>query len=933
MRRSTVALIAALTVCICIPTAAQQDPAPEVPNWGFEAGTDGPDAWTWRAAEGSGGEFEWLDDLSDEGDRSFRVRKIGAVGFTLLLSDFVPVEAGQSYRVTARVRPLHDVRRGVYLMISQHTADSDDQQLPNTFGTVHIPLEGGRWQEVTARVEVREGNARIRVSCLQAFWASDVVWDAVTVAPVGAETEPEPRYEEPVPEELPPLEPAMARVAARDRASVEVTREQRRPRLFLDGEPTPWAFYVAPFHSSDNAQVADFRDAGVRVYLASLVLGKDVYGERGPWKGPGEFDFSEVDERLERILRVDPDGYVIFYLACDAYRDWGAEHPDDVTLDQNGLPAIVDMHPVRWGGEPPEGRERYGPSLVSQTLREETADALRRLVAHVEASEAGRAVIGYHVAGYNDGQWFQWQRPTPGDIHLADYSPAATASFREWLGRRYAGDVQALRAAWNRPNVTFESAEPPGYERYWVQPSGLLNAATDGDIADWTRFYSEGPAETVMYLADVIKQATPRPIICGTYYEDITCNSGNHIALGRFLADDAIDFFAGPAAYTIRMPGYQGAMRSVFGSTLHHGRTYLTEQDWRSWHSVPREPAQNFSWGRAETAEEHNAMVRRECGMALAFGTGTWWYDMSGGWFADEGIMAGIAGAMRAFDRDLSIEGMPRSDVALIVSEDSNHWVAPQDGGPFRYEGVKNQVEELNLSGVPYRVYLQSDLPTIPDHRVYIFANPYRISDEERAAIERLKSDGRTLVFMHAPGAVTDGTAAEAISEITGIEVEALPDRTDLNAMVLDGADPLVTDLAAGIALPGAIKGPAFAVTDAAATPLATYVDSDTVAAAMREFDGWRSVYVCPPHLTADFANRLAKLAGAWVAGEPGNAIYANEHFITVHAIFGGPETLTLERPSRVTDLTSGEVISERADTIELELTRGETRWFALEPR
>ena len=51
-----------------------------------------------------------------------------------------------------------------------------------------------------------------------------------------------------------------------------------------------------------------------------------------------------------------------------------------------------------------------------------------------------------------------------------------------------------------------------------------------------------------------------------------------------------------------------------------------------------------------------------------------------------------------------------------------------------------------------------------------------------------------------------------------------------------------------------------------------------------------------------------------------------------VHPIFSGPETLTLARPSRVTDLTTGEVIAERAETIALDLTRGETRWFALEP-
>lgn len=329
MPRAAAVLIAFL---ICIPLAAQQVAVPEVRNWSFETGIDSPDAWTWRADEGSGGEFEWLDKVSHDGDHSFKVTKIGAAGFTLLLSDFVDVEPGQSYRVSAWVRPSRDVRRGIYLMISQHTADSDDMQFPNAFGATHVPLEAERWQEVSARVEVREGNSRIRVSCLQAFWASEVAWDSVTVTPASAVPEPEPRYEEPVPEELPPLGPAMDRVAARDRAAVEVTREQRRPRLSLDGEPTPWAFHVAPFHAPNDAQVADFRDAGARVVLASLVLGKDVYGERGPWKGAGEFDFTEVDERLERILRVDPDAYVIFYLACDAYQDWGAEHPDDVTL-------------------------------------------------------------------------------------------------------------------------------------------------------------------------------------------------------------------------------------------------------------------------------------------------------------------------------------------------------------------------------------------------------------------------------------------------------------------------------------------------------------------------------------------------------------------------------------------------------------------------
>ncbi len=922
----------ALPLLFALPACAQDLDRPTVPNWSMEeVGEGGPARWVWHTGEGGGAEFAWAD-VALNGERAFRVHKTDSAGYSVLLSDFIDVTPGETYQVTAHVYPHADVRRGVYLMISQHTADSDDQQYPNAFGTVHIPLQHGQWQEVTARVEVREGNSRIRVHCLQAFAPSDVAWDAVEVGPPAPEVEP--RYEEPVPEELPPLEPARERLAQRDRARVEVDRRANRPRLSIDGRPTPWAFYVGAFWRPDHAQIGDFRDAGVRVYLMPLVLGRNVYGDRGPWMGPGEYDFSEVDELLWRVLRVDPDGYVMFYMACDAYRDWGAEHPDDVTQDQNGLPAIVEMHPKRWGGEPPVDRERYGPSLVSQRLREETAETLRRLVAHVESSEPGKAVIGYHVAGYNDGQWFQWARLTGDEIHLADYCPAAIASFREWLRRRYEGDVQALRDAWNRDDVTFETAGPPEFERYWAD-GWLLDAASDGDIADWTRFYSEGPAETVMFLSDVIKQASGRRVLCGTYYEDITCNSANHIALGRFLEDDALDFFAGPAAYGIRMAGYQGAVRSVFGSTLLHGRTFLTEQDWRSWHSVPRTAAQNFSWGRAETAEIHNAMVWRECGMMLAFGLGTWWYDMSGGWFADEGIMAGIAEAMRAFERDLTIAEPPRADLAVIVSEDSSHWVAPKMGGQFRYTGVLSQIHELNLSGVPYRVYLQSDLgnPQMLQHRAYLFLNPYRISDPERAAIEQLKGEGRTLIFVHAPGVVGTDDPADAISAITGIQVQALPDQPDLNAIVeAEGDHPAVDGLTAGVSLPGAIRGPAFGVVDDAATPLATYQQGDAVAVAAKDLGGWRSVFVGSPCLTAEFANKLARWAGCWVAAEPGNAVYASQRIITLHGIFSGPVTLTLAEPSRVTEITTGEVLAENAAQVTVDIERAQTRWFYLDP-
>lgn len=920
---------AALVRCLLSPLLLQAPPAVIVPNAGFEEGGDAPLHWTASTGEGARGEFVWENGLAHSGERSFRVRRLPGAGYTDLLSDYVAAEPGRTYRVSAWVRPEANLPRGVYFMVNQRAEGSQDDQLPNTFGNTSAALEAGQWQQVTARVTVRPGNTAIRVHCIQAFLSSDVLWDDFEISEAGSE--PPPRYDPPTREPLPDLALAEEALRARPKASAQVEVRDGRPRLVVEGRSVPWCFYVCPPFNIDYAQIADFRDAGVRVYLAPLMLGRGIYGDRGVWLGPGRYDFSQVDDVLWRILRVDPQAYILFYMGCDPYAAWGAEHPDDITLDQAGVPAIVDMHPRRWGSDPGAG-ERFGPSPVSQTLRADVSETLRALAAHVESSLAGKAVIGYHVAGFNDGQWFHWDRLQPDDLHVADYSPAAAESFRAWLAALYGSDEQ-LQRAWARPGVTLATAAPPEYGRYWVTDHLLLDPATEQDCIDWTRFLSEGIAETVEGLAGVLKAETPRPIICGTYYEDITCNSNGHIALGRHLASPSIDYLSGPAAYDIRMAGYPGAVRTVFGSTLLHGKVFVTEQDWRSWRSEPNSPEENFSWGRAENADTHNAMVRRECGMMLAFGLGTWWYDMTGGWFHDDQIMAGIAEARRAFERDLSVPGPARADLAVIVSEEGSHCMSPALVGAYRYNGIAEQVRALNTSGVPYRMYLLSDLgrPELASHRAYLFLNAYSLSPAQREQIERLKRDGKTLIFVHAPGAVGAADPARAISEVAGVSVRPASSPHTMLPTPLDTDPPLLEGDDSDLGYAPWLEGPAWAVDDAEAAPIATYAGSDQVAVAARDHGAWRSVFVGSPGLTDRFIHHLATWAGCWVAAEPGDAVYANERVLTIHAIFGGPKTLRLARPSRVTDLSTGEVLAESAGSIEIDMTRAQTRWFALD--
>jgi hypothetical protein len=917
----------AATLAVALLAAACLQAQPLVPNAGFEAGTgDKPDHWSWRTGEGGQGEFEWTGSVVHGGQKAMRVKRLGASGYTALDSEAIPVTPNKTYRVSVWIYPVRPVRRGVYFMITQYKPGAQGEDLPNTFGKTTETFVPQVWQEVTVKVTIREGIDRLRIHCLQAFMPSELYWDDFSVTEAGAE--PKPRYEPPVAETVPPLTPELeAMVAKRPRATATVERLGERPRLLVDGKPTPFAWYVSAFGGPGyfaNAQIGDFAKVGVHVYLAPLVLGNGLYGAKGPWLGKDQYDFSVVDDIIWRVLRVDPQGYVIFYMACDPYPAWGAENPDHVTQDQNGQKAIVWMHPKRWGNDPKEG-ERFAPSLVSHKMRDDVAKTLKLLVGHVESSNAGRAVIGYHVAGFNDGQWFQWASLNPADLHLADYCPGAQAAFGEWL-----------KARGKQP------AGVPGADKLWAE-SVFVDPKTEQIVADYQRFYSEGVAENIMALASLLKRESQRPIICGTYYEDITCNSPNHIALGRLLNSEAIDYMSGPAAYAIRMAGYQGAVRNVFGSTVLHGKMFLTEQDWRSWHSVPsEEPQNNFSWGRAETAEIHNAMVRRECGMMLAFGLGTWWYDMSGGWFRDDQIMAGIGEAVRAFHMELQDTEAPQADLAVFVSEESDSFIRMRHAGQYRYTGVVQQIEELNTAGVPYRLYLQSDLGRVklPEHKAYLFLNPYVITAEQRQVIEALKRDGKLLAFVHAPGIIGSEDYAQTASGITGMKLAPLAgpsaalrvgDETPA-PRALDWTHPLLAGLEDEAIMTAAPRARALQVADPEAVPLATYENSPAIGCAARDFGTWKSVFIGSPWISAGFASNLAKWAGCWVAAPPGDAVYASQHFITIHALFPGHKVLRLKTPAKVTDLTSGLVVSARTQQVEVDMQRGETRWFRLEP-
>ena len=128
-------------------------------------------------------------------------------------------------------------------------------------------------------------------------------------------------------------------------------------------------------------------------------------------------------------------------------------------------------------------------------------------------------------------------------------------------------------------------------------------------------------------------------------------------------------------------------------------------------------------------------------------------------------------------------------------------------------------------------------------------------------------------------------------------------------------------------------RGLAFVIDDAEATPLATYRGSRDVAVAVRDFGTWRSIYMAVPWLQNTFIYNLAQSADAWSVANPGDAVFANQNLIGVHATQSGLKTLRPFQPSRITDALTGEVISENASEIQVKMAFGETRIFLTEDR
>jgi hypothetical protein len=876
-------------------------------------------------------------------------------GLRLLESSSVDVTPNVLCSVAVPVTVSGDKAR-VRMTVLQLRRDGGDFEPPEVSGEWISP-EPGKHLEMDFQVRPSCDKIRLRIEAEDAEKVSagrvSVSWKSLqrtTIAPEkGLRV---------------PLEPVLQGVAKRKPAEASVELIEGNLRVLFDGKRVAPAAYANNFayqggRTPDLGGHSFFANAGVHWQFRGLYSGGfhfHLQPELNPvklafWPSRGVYDTSVVDWTIRDVLAQDPDARIMLAVWMDPYLKWGEENPDEVCMNELGEKAIGDNHLVRWGDKlraEDSITQRFLPSLYSQKMRDEANAMLANLVRYVESDPvASRCVVGYAIIGFNDAQFVNWAHWDT--KHMDDYSPPAQAQFREWVRKRYDGDEVRLRAAWNQPEITFDKVAIPRPEERRSKHL-FLDWKTKMNVADFNRFYAEYPVELVESFAKTVKDNSAGDKIVTIYFASPLNAARSGSGWERMAASPYIDAFHCPAHYGQRLPGQPGGAQAAMASALLHRKLFLTEQDFRT--PMSRIVNENYSIGvgRAENPEMFSSMVKRETGMMLAAGQGTWWLDIEGpGLYNNEAFMVPIAESVKAFNAGLEDKGAPEADVAMVIGERSMDFLANTAGQvttgsdvDFRWFSMRHQRDKWNRSGVPYHIYTQADLldPKLPDYKVWIFLSPQYISPQEREKIEALKSGGRTLVFLHAPAMVGAEDPAAAISQITGIQVQADGNRRIDRGRWRQTDAPAARDCEGVIrfmGLPGErgsqpIVAPAFRVSDPGATIVANYEDGEGAAIAIKSLEGWTSVFCGIPQVESQFLNNLARMAGAWVVSDPYDAVYASQHYLTIHAIAPGKKQLRLRYPSRVVDLSSGETVSENTDKLEIEMPFGQTRWFKLTP-
>ncbi|MBT3271626.1 MAG: hypothetical protein HN368_00610 [Spirochaetales bacterium] len=376
--------------------------------------------------------------------------------------------------------------------------------------------------------------------------------------------------------------------------------------------------------------------------------------------------------------------------------------------------------------------------------------------------------------------------------------------------------------------------------------------------------------------------------------------------------------------------GGECAPQQPVESTRIRGKMFIIEDDTRSY-----KMAKNVGYGRAADLSDSEAIFKRNFAAALIRGLAIWWHADCLDIVNEPAFGPLLAEFQKLGTWSLQLANTPCAEIAVMLDDESLY-----------YETIYNDLSLPNITqqrvwglpriGAPFDCYLLQDFidGKVPSAKLCIFLNAFRLDENRRQALSNeLKKDGRTALWIYAPGYIKDDMSVDYMEELTGIRFGKsefpwgpLMHITDFDHLI---TEKLTEELFWGTNTP---LGPIFHVDDPKATVLGEVVYSEgrcDPGFAVKSFPEWNSVYVAAPNIPAPVLRGIAKYAGVHLYSEDGDVLHGNKQLLAVHTIRGGQRKFRLPRKVEVVyDLFAKSIVAEDAAVFEVELPKRSTSFY-----
>lgn len=726
----------------------------------------------------------------------------------------------------------------------------------------------------------------------------------------------------------------------------EVKPLMGRPTFFVDGNP-----YTRPLFATYVPTETYYRqmaEIGTQVFNFQTNCSACDIGFSTPvWKGPDEWDFSQMDERAGTILNVKPDAWILPRIYIGTPEWWRQKYPEEMTVLDHG--GIIYTNPCN---EFMNVNKRPYPSLASEKWRQDMGTALKKTIEHMQNSPYGDHIFGYEIAALGSEEWYFM---TVNQQQLGDYNPQMQRAFRQWVRKKY-GSRENLAAAWNVTAIDFSDVAIPDKNARISDPNKTFrNPAAEMPVIDFYLFYNEVIPDTIDYFASIVKDVTDGQKVVGAFYNYMYEFRGNpefgHNGGGRIMQSENVDFICAPPSYYERqLAGGAECYRRPFLPGTLHNKLWFHDNDLASFLfepimrrlGVPEETIKHYATQiyPTPTAQESVWLYQRAAGFSLCEGIYESFFDLHGGYFDHPQLRNPLIDISEAMDFGKTRDRSSVAEILVLADETSlaygtflSDW--PRSQTPWRInEALMAHQPAFIKAGAPFDSGLLSDLDIIPfdQYKLIVFLNTYHIGDQDRIRIEqKVKKNGRVVVWCYAPGLFNrNKRTPEGMRTLTGIRIDEGDETLIEPRQVLSeqGIQRLTQAGERTETTEFGMNGKVcklFYVNDPEAVPLARLKASGEVTMAWKQMDGWVSIYTLNPVLTPEIIRAWARKAGIHIYSDSNDTFYANKSYLTVNAAAAGSRVIKLPRRADVYNAVRNRLMYRDVDEVELSLMKGET--------